>query len=110
MKILIEQHFLPRILKHLERLAQFKNSSKRVFLKDFTRFEENYEKLSEFTDSIDGVIKEVQVGSTTEERLDKATELRHKLDEVSKYLSRVEASLPKEEGNLPQLYEMLNTY
>lgn len=59
---------------------------------------------------LDRLSAEVRKADTTESKLDKATELRYKIDEVSTYLGEVELRLPKEADSLPQLYEILNKY
>lgn len=93
--ILLQQHFMPRVLSQLEVLAQFKGSSKRVFSKQYSRFEEYYEKLDSFVDIVTDQLQLLSKEENPEERLTKATDLRCKMDELSKFLSEVEAQLPR---------------
>lgn len=50
---------MPRVLSHLERLSQFKTSSKIVFAKHFDRFENFYEQLDSHADTLACMVQEV---------------------------------------------------
>lgn len=108
--ILLQQNFMPRVLSHLDLLGQFKGSSKRVFTKQYDRFEEHYEKLDGYVDALNEQLQVIGKQESPDERLTKAAELRHEMDELSKFLGEVEAQLPRREDQPPQLFDLLNKY
>lgn len=105
--ILIHQQFLPRAARYLAELAPLAEKVSAINAQ-VGAISKLYDRLYEQAHTLEEMVEAVNNALSFEDKLDRATELRYKMEEVFKALSELEALLPREKINdPPQLYDML---